>query len=67
MMPTKIQITGMSCKHCVGAVTKALQQVPGVEQAEVSLEEKQAVVTGTAGPEALLAAIKEEGYAAELI
>lgn len=53
--------------HCVGAVTKALQQVPGVEQAEVSLEEKQAVVTGIADPEALLAAIKEEGYAAELI
>ncbi|NEV64320.1 heavy metal transport/detoxification protein, partial [Thiorhodococcus minor] len=50
-----------------GAVTKALQQVPGVEQAEVSLEEKQAVVTGTADPEALVAAIKEEGYAAELI
>ncbi|WP_041603833.1 CopZ family metallochaperone [Thioflavicoccus mobilis] len=66
-MPTKIQVTGMSCMHCVGAVTKALQQVPGVEQAEVSLEEKQAVVTGIADPEALLAAIKEEGYAAELI
>ncbi|EGV32568.1 Heavy metal transport/detoxification protein [Thiorhodococcus drewsii AZ1] len=53
--------------HCVGAVTKALQQVPGVDQAEVSLEDKQAIVTGRADPEALIAAIKEEGFAAEVI
>ncbi|MFD2112217.1 CopZ family metallochaperone [Thiorhodococcus fuscus] len=66
-MKTKLQVTGMSCMHCVGAVTKALQQVPGVDQAEVSLEDKQAVVTGSADPEALIAAIKEEGFAAEVI
>ncbi|WP_040843985.1 CopZ family metallochaperone [Thiorhodococcus drewsii] len=66
-MKTTIQVTGMSCMHCVGAVTKALQQVPGVDQAEVSLEDKQAIVTGRADPEALIAAIKEEGFAAEVI
>lgn len=65
-METKIQVTGMTCMHCVGAVTKALQAVAGVEKAEVSLDEKQAVVTGNANPEALVAAIKEEGYSAEL-
>jgi copper chaperone CopZ len=65
-METKIQVTGMTCMHCVGAVTKALQNVPGVDKAEVSLDEKQAVVTGNANPEALVAAIKEEGYTAEL-
>lgn len=32
-----ILITGMSCGHCVKAVTKALQQVAGVEAVEVSL------------------------------
>lgn len=66
-MQTTIRVTGMSCMHCVGAVTKALQQVAGVQAAEVSLEEEQAVVTGTAEPEALVTAIKEEGYSAELI
>ncbi|EXJ14442.1 CopZ family metallochaperone [Imhoffiella purpurea] len=66
-MQTKIQVTGMSCMHCVGAVTKALQGVPGVDQAEVSLEANQALVTGNADPEAMLAAIKEEGFGAELI
>jgi len=65
-METKIQVTGMTCMHCVGAVTKALQAVAGVEKAEVSLDEKQAVVNGNANPEALVAAIKEEGYTAEL-
>jgi copper chaperone CopZ len=65
-METKIQVTGMTCMHCVGAVTKALQNVPGVDKAEVSLDEKQAVVNGNADPEALVAAIKEEGYTAEL-
>jgi copper chaperone CopZ len=65
-METKIQVTGMTCMHCVGAVTRALQAVPGVDKAEVSLEEKQAVVTGNADPAALIAAIKEEGYSAEV-
>lgn len=65
-METKIQVTGMTCMHCVGAVTRALQAVPGVDKAEVSLEEKQAVVTGNADPTALIAAIKEEGYSAEV-
>jgi len=64
---TRIQVTGMTCMHCVGAVAKALQNVPGVESADVSLDDKQAVVTGNADTAALLAAIKEEGYEAELI
>lgn len=66
-METKIQVTGMTCMHCVGAVTKALQDVPGVDKAEVSLEANQAVVTGDADTQALIAAIKEEGYGAEPI
>jgi len=47
-------------------VTKALQAVPAVEEAKVRLEEGQARVTGNADPEALIAAIKEEGYSAQL-
>lgn len=65
-MQTKLKVSGMTCMHCVGAVTKALQKVPGVEKAEVSLEQEQAIVTGKADTAALLAAVKEEGYGAEV-
>lgn len=41
---TVIKIEGMSCKHCVAHVEKALQALDGVS-ASVSLEEKQATIT----------------------
>jgi len=66
MEATTIKVTGMTCGHCVASVTKALQKVPGVEAAEVSLEKAQAVVKGSAGAQALIAAVKEEGYEAVL-
>lgn len=63
-MQTILNISGMTCGHCVSAVNRALQQVPGVETVEVSLDPQQAVVTGNADPQALMAAIREEGYEA---
>jgi copper chaperone len=61
----QLTITGMTCDHCVNAVTGALQGVPGVTEARVSLDEKLAVVTGDAvDPAALVAAVEEEGYEA---
>lgn len=65
-MQTTLNISGMTCGHCVAAVTKALNQVPGVERAEVTLDPQQAVVTGDADPQALTAAVKEEGYEASV-
>ncbi len=65
-MQTTLEISGMTCGHCVSAVTKALQQVPGVDQAQVSLDPQRAVVTGDADPQALVAAVKEEGYDASV-
>lgn len=63
-MTTRIRVEGMTCQHCVGAVTKALEKVPGVERAEVSLEAGEATVSGTADVAALIAAVEEEGYTA---
>lgn len=65
MSELTLSVTGMTCQHCVASVTKALQSVPGVESAEVSLEQKQAVITGSADPGALVRAVKDEGYDAE--
>jgi copper chaperone CopZ len=33
-----IKITGMSCKHCAAAVTKAVNSVAGAKNAKVDLE-----------------------------
>lgn len=60
-------VTGMTCDHCVHSVTNAAKETPGVTDAQVSLEEKRAVVTGeNIDPEAVIAAIAEEGYEAAL-
>ena len=62
----QINIQGMTCGHCVQHVKTALMQVPGVDTALVDLQTGTAQVTGTAAPEALLAAVEEEGYQASL-
>jgi copper chaperone len=64
MDATTLKVTGMTCNHCVMAVTKALKKVPGVESADVSLDKAQAIVKGSTDTQALIAAVKEEGYEA---
>jgi copper chaperone len=61
----KYAITGMTCGHCVRAVTGALSKVPGVDRvAEVSLERGEATIEGSPDEQAVLAAVREEGYEA---
>jgi copper chaperone CopZ len=61
----ELDITGMTCDHCVRSVTNALKDVPGVSEAVVSLEDKQATVTAeSVDLQALIAAVEEEGYTA---
>lgn len=58
-----ISIEGMSCEHCVKAVTNALKEVDGVEDVRVSLEAKNAVVKGENLDEnKLKEAVEEAGY-----
>lgn len=63
----RLKVEGMTCNHCVMAVKKALLKVPGVERAEVSLERGEALVEGKADPKALIQAVEEEGYKAEVL
>lgn len=61
----ELNVTGMTCDHCVRSVTNALKDVPGVAEAVVSLDEKKATVTGDDVDVAkLIAAVEEEGYEA---
>ena len=63
----QIKVSGMTCGHCEGAVKKALAEVAGVtEVVEVDREKNLAVVEGTPDVAALLEAIREEGYEAEV-
>ena len=55
-------IEGMNCNHCRQAAEGALQSVPGVTSATVSLQTKEARVTGTASEEALREAIEGIGF-----
>ena len=61
-MSKTISIEGMMCQHCVAHVTKALTEVPGVTSVNVSLEHKNAVVTGSADDKALTDAVTDAGY-----
>lgn len=39
---TAIKIKGMSCNHCVMAVTKALKEIDGIKDIKVELEKGEA-------------------------
>ncbi len=59
------KVEGMSCKHCVAAVQKALEGVPGVAKASVSLENatvQAAFDPAKANAAQLKAAIEDQGY-----
>lgn len=58
----EIQVTGMSCQHCVAAVTRALEAVPGVGSVLVDLDSGLARVQGEAEAAALERAVIDAGY-----
>ncbi|MEJ2454658.1 MAG: heavy metal translocating P-type ATPase [Candidatus Thiodiazotropha sp.] len=64
-LSTTLKVTGMTCQHCVMNVSKALKAVPGVEDADVSLEKGEAVVSGDSDRDVLVQAVKTAGYEAE--
>ncbi|GAB4111671.1 MAG: heavy metal translocating P-type ATPase [Acidobacteriota bacterium] len=62
-------VSGMTCAACQSFVQRKLEQQPGVESATVSLMLNNATVVyrpGQVTPEALVAAVREAGYDAEL-
>ncbi|KAJ2655994.1 copper chaperone [Coemansia sp. RSA 1285] len=64
-MGIRVQLAvDMTCQDCVDDVKKIVGGVKGVEKIDVSLDDKQVVVEGAAGPLAILNAIKSSGRAA---
>jgi Cu+-exporting ATPase len=66
---TELSVTGMTCGNCARHVTEAIQSVPGVQSAMVSLDSERATVRWTNGApadlSALIHAIEKEGYGAK--
>lgn len=61
-----LNITGMSCNHCVMTIESALTGKPGVKDVKVDLNKKEARITITDAiePDALISVIEELGYGA---
>ena len=57
-------VTGMSCQHCVDAVTAEVGRIAGVEQVQVDLPTGAVTVTSTAplALDTVRDAIEEAGY-----
>jgi copper chaperone CopZ len=55
-------VEGMSCGHCVTAITGEVTKVPGVAGVDVSLDANTVTVTGDPDDAAVRAAIDEAGY-----
>ena len=57
-----LKVSGMTCGHCVTAVTNAVKRVPSVESVLVDLQHGSVAVEGHPDAQAVRAAITEEGY-----
>jgi copper chaperone len=57
-------VEGMTCGHCVKAVTEEVAAIPGVTEVDVDLESGRVTVTAEADPtpDAVAAAVDEAGY-----
>lgn len=68
IVPVSIQLNvkEMTCAHCVKHVTEALTAVAGVESVDVNLEAGKVSVKGNADSQALINALDEAGYPANV-
>jgi copper chaperone len=61
-MNQTFQVQGMSCGHCVGAVTQAVKSVDPQAEVKVDLPGGKVEVQSASDRAAIARAIEEEGY-----
>ncbi|MCV7419870.1 heavy-metal-associated domain-containing protein [Mycobacterium yunnanensis] len=66
-MSVLFEVHGMSCAHCVAAITSAVTPLPGVTSVDVALAEGTVRVEGTPDVDAVTAAIEDAGYDATAV
>lgn len=64
MIRTRYTVKGMTCAHCVSAVTTEVGRIEGVTGVDVDLATGSVTVSSTAAPdgEAIREAVDEAGY-----
>ncbi|MGN9810986.1 heavy-metal-associated domain-containing protein [Micromonospora sp. BQ11] len=64
MVTSTYQVTGMTCGHCVNAVSSEVGAIPGVTDVQVELATGQVTVTSEAplDTDTVRAAVDEAGY-----
>lgn len=61
----RLNVEGMSCGHCVGAVTRAVHAVDPKAEVRVDLTARTVEATTNAGRDAVAEAITNAGYAVQ--
>jgi copper chaperone len=58
----ELQVEGMSCNHCINAVTQAVQDVDPTAKVNVVLAEQKVSISSEADIERIKSAVEEAGY-----
>jgi len=66
-MEVTIKIPDMTCDHCKITIEKALRDVSGVAQVQVTLREHRVKVSGDTEVNQIISAIQSAGYTTEEI
>ncbi|MEQ5837826.1 heavy-metal-associated domain-containing protein [Paraburkholderia acidicola] len=61
-MTVEFKVEGMSCQHCVAAVTQAIREQDAAADVRVDLAAGRVAVDSQQTPDVLKAAIAEAGY-----
>jgi copper ion binding protein len=64
MTTERFQVPGVSCQHCVNAITKEVSALPSVQRVQVALDNKTVTVEHgeQVNTDQIVAAINEAGY-----
>ena len=62
----RFKVSGMTCGHCAKAITRALQALDAQAVVDVDLAGGEVRASGAFDADQAIAAIRSEGYAAEL-
>ena len=66
MNKLELEIEGMSCNHCVAAVSEALGELPGVNVDQVRIGAAQvSYQPEKVSPEQIVLAVEDAGYSAQ--
>lgn len=58
----ELKVEGMSCGHCVNAVTKSVQGVDAAARVDVDLAQQKVRVDSSASLDDIRSAVEEAGY-----